>query len=136
MEDHVDALLLVSCQGRLGRSYCVGGSIGDGSASERSNRELVEAICELLDQLRPQGAPHARLITLVKDRPGHDRRYAIDPGRIHGELGWQPRHDFCQGLKVTVRWYLHHLVWCSAVRQRAGYAGERIGQARSVPAAS
>ena len=136
VEDHVDALLLVAKAGVIGRSYCVGGSIGDGSASERSNREVVEAICELLDQLRPQGAPHARLITLVKDRPGHDRRYAIDPGRIHSELGWQPRHDFRQGLEATVRWYLENLDWCSAVRQRAGYAGERIGQARSVPAAS
>ena len=127
VEDHVDALLLVSRQGQIGRSYCVGGSIGDGSASERSNRAVVEAICELLDQLRPQGAPHARLITLVKDRPGHDRRYAIDPGRIHGELGWQPRHDFRQGLQATVRWYLENLDWCEAVRSRAGYGGERMG---------
>lgn len=107
-----------------------------GNASERSNREVVEAICELLDQLCPKGAPHALLITLVKDRLGHDPRYAIDPGRIHGELGWQPRHDFRQGLEVTVRWSLDNLDWCSVARQRAGYAGERIGQARSVPAAS
>ena len=114
----------------------MGGSIGDGTTSERSNREVVEAICELLDQLRPQGSPHARLITLVKDRPGHDRPYAIDPGRIHSEFGWQPRHDFRQGLEVTVRWYLDHFAWCSAVRQRAGYSGERIGQVRSFPAAS
>jgi len=63
----------------------------------------------------------------VNDRPGHDRRYAIDPGRITAELGWQPRHAFRAGLEATVRWYLEHLDWCEAVRNRAGYGGERIG---------
>ena len=121
VEDHVDALLLAATQGALGRSYCVGGH------GERSNRQVVEAICALLDQRLPQGAPHARLITRVSDRPGHDRRYAIDPGRITTELGWQPRHNFEQGLAATVDWYLAQLPWCQAVRQRAGYGGERIG---------
>ena len=121
VEDHVDALLQVASKGQLGRSYCVGGH------GERSNREVVETICALLDQLRPQGAPHARLITLVNDRPGHDRRYAIDPTRISSELGWQPKHGFRDGLEATVRWYLDHLEWCDAVRQRANYSGERIG---------
>ena len=121
VDDHVDALLLVASQGQVGRSYCVGGH------GERSNREVVKTICALLDELRPQGAPHARLITLVNDRPGHDRRYAIDPGRITAELGWQPRHAFRAGLEATVRWYLEHLDWCEAVRNRAGYSGERIG---------
>ena len=69
------------------------------------------------------------LITLVKDRPGHDRRYAIDPSRISAELGWQPQHDFRAGLEATVRWYLDHIDWCTAVRQRAGYDGGRIGAA-------
>jgi dTDP-glucose 4,6-dehydratase len=63
----------------------------------------------------------------VADRPGHDRRYAIDPGRISQELGWQPRHQFDAGLAATVRWYLNHLDWCSQVRSRAGYEGERLG---------
>ena len=121
VEDHVDALLLAATQGELGRSYCVGGH------GERSNREVVEAICALLDQRRPQGAPHARLITRVSDRPGHDRRYAIDPGRITQELGWNPRHNFTQGLAATVDWYLQSLDWCDDVRQHAGYSGERIG---------
>ena len=121
VEDHVDALLLAATRGELGRSYCVGGH------GERSNLEVVEAICALLDQRRPQGAPHARLITRVSDRPGHDRRYAIDPGRITQELGWHPRHDFTQGLAATVDWYLQSLDWCDAVRQHAGYSGERIG---------
>jgi dTDP-glucose 4,6-dehydratase len=88
----------------------------------------VEAICSLLDQLQPSGAPHARLITPVADRPGHDRRYAIDPSRISSELGWQPRHSFEVGLEDTVRWYLAHQDWCGTVRQRAGYGGERIGR--------
>ena len=121
VEDHVDALLLAATQGVPGESYCVGGH------GERTNKQVVEAICALLDQLRPQGAPHARLITPVADRPGHDRRYAIDPTRISRELGWQPRHGFAEGLEATVRWYVDHLSWCKEVRQRAGYGGERIG---------
>ena len=84
VNDHVEALLLAATRGRLGASYCVGGS------GERKNRQLVEAICTLMDQLRPQGAPHARLITLVSGRPGRDRRYAIDSTLIRSELGWHP----------------------------------------------
>jgi dTDP-glucose 4,6-dehydratase len=127
VEDHVEALLLAATRGRLGESYCVGGAGDHGSASERTNRQVVEVICALMDQLRPQGAPHARLITRVSDRPGHDRRYAIDASKISRELGWQPRHSFEQGLEATVRWYLEHLDWCQMVRDRAGYSGERIG---------
>lgn len=118
VDDHVEALLLAATRGRLGASYCVGGGGSDGSTSERSNRQVVEAICALMDQLRPEGAPHARLISLVKDRPGHDRRYAIDPSRIRSELGWQPRHSFDEGLAATVRWFLDHLDWCEAMRSR------------------
>jgi len=123
VEDHVDALLLAASQGQLGRSYCVGGH------GERSNKQLVEALCALLDQRLPSGAPHARLITPVRDRPGHDRRYAIDPTRISTELGWQPKHSVDAGLAATVDWYLANLEWCQRVRQRAGYGGERIGTA-------
>ncbi len=121
VEDHVDALLLAATKGVPGESYCVGGH------GERTNKQVVEAICALLDQLRPDGAPHSRLITPVADRPGHDRRYAIDPTRISRELGWQPRHGFAEGLEATVRWYVDHLDWCQEVRERAGYGGERIG---------
>ena len=81
---------------------------------------MVEAICTLIDQLRPQGAPHARLITMVNDRPGHDRRYAINPTLINSELGWQPRHTFEQGLESTVRWFLDNLEWCQIVQQGNG----------------
>ena len=122
VEDHVDALLLAATKGVPGESYCVGGH------GERTNKQVVEAICTLLDQLRPDGAPHSRLITPVADRPGHDRRYAIDPTRISRELGWQPRHGFAEGLEATVRWYVDHLSWCYEVRERAGYGGERIGK--------
>jgi dTDP-glucose 4,6-dehydratase len=125
VDDHVDALLLAATCGELGRSYCVGGH------GERTNKQVVESICTLLDQLLPAGAPHARLITPVTDRPGHDRRYAIDPARISSELGWQPSHSFEAGLEATVRWYLEHQDWCSQVRARAGYHGQRIGQATS-----
>jgi dTDP-glucose 4,6-dehydratase len=121
VEDHVDALLLAANRGEIGRSYCVGGH------GERSNREVVEAICTELDALVPAGAPHARLITRVADRPGHDRRYAIDPSRIQSELGWQPRHDVDAGLASTVRWYANNLGWCEAVRAGAAYSGERLG---------
>ena len=108
VEDHVEALLLAANRGRLGESYCVGGAGDHGSPSERSNTEVVQAICALLDGLRPDGAPHSRLITPVSDRPGHDRRYAIDASKITRELGWRPRHSFEQGLEATVRWTLAH----------------------------
>ena len=121
VEDHVDALLLAACKGESGRSYCVGGH------GERTNKEVVTAICAQLDQCRPRSAPHVDLITPVTDRPGHDRRYAIDPARISSELGWSPRHNVEQGLAETVHWYLKHQEWCCKVRERAGYDGSRLG---------
>jgi dTDP-glucose 4,6-dehydratase len=121
VEDHVDALLLAATQGQVGRSYCLGGH------GERSNKQVVEGVCALLDQQLPSGAPHARLITPVIDRPGHDRRYAVDPTRIITELGWQPRHNYEEGLAATVDWYVVNQKWCSAVSDRARYSGERIG---------
>jgi dTDP-glucose 4,6-dehydratase len=130
VEDHVDALLLAATQGTPGRAYCVGGH------GERTNKEVVEAICSELDDLLPAGAPSSRLITPVTDRPGHDRRYAIDPTRISSELGWQPRHSFEEGLAATVRWYLEHHDWCSQVRNRAGYGGDRLGLADPLGASS
>ncbi|WP_114990340.1 dTDP-glucose 4,6-dehydratase [Synechococcus sp. UW179A] len=129
VEDHVDALLLAATRGRIGGHYCVGGAGDHGSASERSNRDVVETICSILDRLRPQDEPYAHLIKRVSDRPGHDRRYAIDANKISSELGWKPKHSFEEGLKATVEWYLHNLDWCQKVRDQAGYEGERIGTA-------
>lgn len=102
VEDHVDALLLAACRGASGRGYCVGGY------GERTNREVVECICSHMDQLRPAQYPHSKLIKMVKDRPGHDRRYAINPERIESELGWKPRHDFPAAIAKTVKWYISH----------------------------
>jgi len=129
VEDHVDALLLAASRGRLGESYCVGGAGDHGTASERTNKQVVEALCALLDQRLPGAAPHSRLITPVVERPGHDRRYAIDSSRISAELGWAPRHSFEAGLAATLDWYLAHQPWCERVRQRSGYSGQRIGVA-------
>ena len=88
VEDHIDALLLTATQGRVGEKYCIGGY------GERTNKQVVKTICDLLDKRLPESQPHAKLIELVKDRPGHDRRYAIDSSRIRQELGWQPRYKF------------------------------------------
>jgi dTDP-glucose 4,6-dehydratase len=104
VEDHVDALLLAANNGRIGESYCIGGH------GERTNLQVIENICTILDKSKPEGSPHRNLITFVKDRLGHDRRYAINPEKITTELGWQPRHDFEAGLEATVKWYLNQKV--------------------------
>jgi dTDP-glucose 4,6-dehydratase len=109
VEDHVDALLLAANKGKLGESYCVGGNC------EYRNVEVVNYVCALLDQLLPHGAPHHRLISSVKDRLGHDRRYAIDSRKISNILGWQMKHPFNKGLAETVTWYIANQEWC---RQR------------------
>lgn len=124
VEDHARALELVATRGEPGRSYNVGGN------SERTNLTVVEAICELLDTRRPRkdGASYRDLITFVTDRPGHDRRYAIDASRIARELGWEPSHTFESGLARTIDWYLDNEWWWGPIR--AGkYAGERLGAA-------
>jgi dTDP-glucose 4,6-dehydratase len=127
VEDHVEALLLAATRGRLGESYCVGGAGDHGSPRERTNKQVVESICLLMDELRPKGAPHARLITPVADRPGHDRRYAIDAVKITTELGWKPRHSFEIGLEATVKGSLNNLGWFEAMKKRSDYEGQRIG---------
>jgi dTDP-glucose 4,6-dehydratase len=108
--DHCSALRAVLAQGRLGEVYNVGGN------AEISNLEVVHALCALLDELRPTGAPHAKLIKFVTDRPGHDRRYAIDAGKLSNELGWQPQVTFAEGLRRTVIWYLQHQQWVNQVQ--------------------
>ncbi|PVH30445.1 dTDP-glucose 4,6-dehydratase [Pararhodobacter oceanensis] len=120
VEDHAEALLLVLQQGALGRSYNIGGE------NEARNIDLVRMICALLDEMRPDAAPHDRLITYVTDRPGHDLRYAIDPTRISTELGWRPSVTLEQGLRLTVEWYLENEDWWRPLQARAG-VGERLG---------
>ena len=120
VEDHADALLCVLKKGTVGRSYNIGGE------NEARNIDLVRMICALLDEMRPDGAPHARLITFVTDRPGHDARYAIDPTRIRSELGWRPSVTLEEGLRRTVRWYLDHEAWWRPLLERQG-VGTRLG---------
>ncbi len=108
--DHVEALWLVLNQGRSGETYNIGG------LNEKANLHLVELICDLVDEIKPSlGGGSRSLITFVKDRPGHDRRYAIDASKIERELGWQPAHTFESGIRETVAWYLNNIAWAAAV---------------------
>ncbi|MBV0913466.1 dTDP-glucose 4,6-dehydratase [Anianabacter salinae] len=120
VEDHADALLTVLDKGTVGRSYNIGGE------NEARNIDLVRMICAILDDLRPSDAPHDRLITFVADRPGHDKRYAIDPARIRDELGWRPSVTLEQGLRRTVVWYLSNESWWRPLLARGG-VGQRLG---------
>jgi dTDP-glucose 4,6-dehydratase len=122
VEDHAAALLTVLTQGQVGRTYAIGGQ------NEARNIDLVQMICTLMDEMHPSGAPHARLITFVTDRPGHDARYAIDPSRISAELGWQPSVTLEEGLRKTVRWYLDNEAWWQPLLARHG-VGKRLGTA-------
>ena len=122
VEDHADALLTVLEQGRPGRSYNIGGE------AEVSNIDLVSMICAHMDVLNPDGAPHDRLIEFVPDRPGHDRRYAIDPTRMRTELGWRPSVSLDHGLRQTVEWYLQNRDWWRPLLARQG-VGQRLGTA-------
>jgi dTDP-glucose 4,6-dehydratase len=128
--DHCEAILQVLQHGRLGEKYNIGGD------SERSNLELVDLLCAHLEKLRPAATNPAlaeagigryeALKTFVADRPGHDRRYAIDSSKIRQELGWRPAHDLDAGIATTVRWYLEHREWCDSV-QSGTYRRERLG---------
>ncbi len=122
VEDHAEALLLALEKGQIGRSYNIGGE------NEARNIDLVELICAEMDRLRPDHAPHARLIRFVTDRPGHDRRYAIDPTRIRDELGWRPSVTVEEGIARTVAWYLGNEDWWRPLLDRQG-VGERLGKA-------
>jgi dTDP-glucose 4,6-dehydratase len=115
VRDHCSAIRSVLAKGRVGETYNVGGW------NEKPNREIVHTICALLDQLRPSAeGPYTRLITHVKDRPGHDRRYAIDARKIERELGWRPAETFETGIRKTVQWYLDNAEWVASV-QSGGY---------------
>ena len=121
VDDHAAALMQILTRGRVGESYNVGGN------SERTNIAVVREICRILDELLPSSPhrPHEQLITFVKDRPGHDHRYAVDASKIRRELGWEPREVFETGLRRTVEWYLANEPWVHAISRR--FNGERIG---------
>ncbi|KAA2235249.1 dTDP-glucose 4,6-dehydratase [Salinarimonas soli] len=120
VEDHARALFQIMTRGRPGEKYNVGGR------NERRNIDVVRRICEVLDEMRPNGAPHEQLIRFVADRPGHDHRYAIDAGKLEGELGWRAEESFDTGIVKTVRWYLDNSWWWKPLRQGI-YEGERLG---------
>ncbi|WP_413683883.1 dTDP-glucose 4,6-dehydratase [Prochlorococcus sp. MIT 1011] len=121
VEDHVSGILLVANKGIIGRSYCIGGH------GERSNDEVVMAICSIIDDIKPEDRLHSRLIKLVSDRPGHDKRYSIDSSMISNELGWKPKYSFAEGLKETVYWYINNLDWCKMILKKSGYNSQRLG---------
>jgi len=138
VEDHCEGVLEVLERGRPGESYNLGG------ASERTNLEVVDRICDLVEaalpardnpKLRSRGLDSYRQLKVnVSDRPGHDRRYAIDSSKARGELGWEPRHDFDSGLDATVAWYLANRAWCEVIeagrdaRRRRGLESSAIGE--------
>ena len=120
VDDHTDALWKVLRHGRDGETYNIGGQ------NEWANLRIVELICDLIDELAPQlGGGSRQLISFVKDRPGHDRRYAIDASKIERELGWKPAHTFEHSLRATVRWYLENQDWVRAVESCAGAEASR-----------
>ena len=122
VDDHARALELIMTKGQVGESYNVGGR------AERTNLEVVEAICDVLDRKRPlpDGKARRELITFVTDRPGHDRRYAIDPSKIEDELGWHAEESFDTGIEKTIDWYLANEWWWGPIRENK-YAGDRLG---------
>ena len=124
VEDHARALWLIDRKGRVGETYNIGGR------NERTNLQVVQAICRILDELRPKSSgSYADQITFVTDRPGHDLRYAIDADKLRSELGWEPREDFDSGLKLTVKWYLENDWWWRPIRE-GKYSGERLGRGK------
>jgi dTDP-glucose 4,6-dehydratase len=117
--DHCEAILKVIQFGKSGETYNIGGN------NQPNNLDVIRLICTILDKHFPESVhtPHARFIQYVTDRPGHDRRYAMDIRKIQSELGWQPRESLETGMGKTVEWYLSHMEWVSAIRQRSDYRG-------------
>lgn len=120
VEDHARALYKVVTEGKVGETYNIGGH------NEKQNIEVVKTICRILDSLVPKATPYAEQITYVTDRPGHDRRYAIDASKMSAELNWQPQETFDTGLRKTIEWYLANQEWCQHV-QDGTYQRERLG---------
>jgi dTDP-glucose 4,6-dehydratase len=124
--DHVNGILKVLTQGRVGETYNIGGH------GERTNLQVAKTLCSVMDELRPRkSGKYQDLITFVKDRPGHDFRYAIDSSKITNELGWKPAMSFESGMGSTVRWYLENTAWLAEVMQNR-YSGQRLGSVSRV----
>jgi len=119
VEDHCEAIYTVLSKGTPGETYIIGGG------NQPTNLIMVNTLCEILDECRPDApfAPHRSLVKFVADRPGHDRRYAMDITKIQRDLGWQPRHTLVAGLRKTVEWYLAHAQWVEAIRKEQDYQG-------------
>jgi dTDP-glucose 4,6-dehydratase len=113
VEDHCEAIYLVVSKGAPGTTYNVGGG------AQPTNLVVVNQLCGIMDELRPENAPHQKLVQYVADRPGHDRRYAIDHSLLTRDLGWTPRHNLGQGLQETIEWYLSHSDWLDAIHQQS-----------------
>ena len=122
VEDHVEALLVISKKGKPGQSYCIGGF------SEMNNMNLANRVCEILDIIKPKGNSYKQQIKFVYDRPGHDFRYAIDSSLLREELSWEPRNPFEINLELTIRWYLDNLDWCYKIMDKSLFKLERLGR--------
>ena len=120
VDDHAKALLQIAERGRCGEKYNVGGM------NERTNLEVVERICDIVDDLSPGERPRRELLSFVKDRPGHDQRYAIDATKLTREIGWKAEENFDSGIRKTVEWYLNNPAWWQPLRNTV-YSGERLG---------
>ena len=121
VEDHIDALMLVSEKGNSNKTYCIGGS------NEIKNKDLVESICQILDQIKPKNETYKKQIVYVEDRPGHDLRYAINSELISRELKWHPKKTFNHNLRKTINWYVDNLSWCELVMENSSFDGGRLG---------
>jgi len=121
VEDHIDGILLSCMKGLIGQSYCIGGH------GESTNIELVSKICDIFDKKMNLESKSKELITYVKDRPGHDKRYSINSSLIKKELNWIPNYSLEQGLEITLDWYINNQNWCDLVNKKSNYKGERLG---------
>ncbi len=121
VEDHVDAILLIASSSKREKCFCIGGNC------EKTNLEIVEDICKILDKLKSKDSSYKDQIRFVADRPGHDRRYSIDATKIKRELLWEPKTNFKKGLENTIKWYLSNSEWIYKIKKKSGYGGERLG---------
>ena len=121
VDDHIEAIITIILNSKIGETYCIGGN------NVKNNIEVVELICNILDKIKPMKNPYKNLISFVEDRPGHDKRYAIDTTKIRNTLKWEPKYSFDIGLNKTINWYLNNFEWCKSMLDKSGYHGDRLG---------